>query len=68
MSTPLANDLHCRPRPFVVDLCVKEIEGRGLDAEGLYRVSPSNDDLDSLRLTFDEGKRLLLMLKIMILR
>ncbi|CAG0902732.1 unnamed protein product [Darwinula stevensoni] len=43
-----------RPRPFVVDLCVKEIEERGLDVEGLYRVSPSNDELDSLRLTFDE--------------
>ncbi|CAG0924452.1 unnamed protein product [Notodromas monacha] len=42
--------------PFVVDLCIEEIEARGLHIEGLYRVSPSSDELDTLRFTLDQGK------------
>ncbi|KAI1305328.1 N-chimaerin [Halotydeus destructor] len=36
-------------RPFVVDLCVKEIENRGLHVEGLYRVSGFADDVEALK-------------------
>ena len=40
--------------PFVVGLCVAEIESRGLHHEGLYRVSPSSEELDTLRFTLDQ--------------
>jgi hypothetical protein len=42
-------------RPFVVDKCVSEIEARGLDTEGLYRVSGFADEMDSLRMALDKG-------------
>ncbi|XP_076339649.1 N-chimaerin-like isoform X3 [Tachypleus tridentatus] len=47
---------HNTPRPFVVDMCVKEIENRGLDAEGLYRVSGFSDEIEAVRLAFEKGK------------
>ncbi|CAG2164155.1 unnamed protein product, partial [Oppiella nova] len=40
-------------RPFVVDLCVKEVERRGLNAEGLYRVSGSADEIEALKCRFE---------------
>ncbi|XP_076339644.1 N-chimaerin-like isoform X1 [Tachypleus tridentatus] len=45
---------HNTPRPFVVDMCVKEIENRGLDAEGLYRVSGFSDEIEAVRLAFEK--------------
>ncbi|XP_057375865.1 N-chimaerin-like isoform X1 [Daphnia carinata] len=39
--------------PFLVDMCVKEIERRGLCSEGIYRVSGLRDDVEALRVTFD---------------
>uniref|UniRef100_A0A1B6DY43 Beta-chimaerin n=2 Tax=Clastoptera arizonana TaxID=38151 RepID=A0A1B6DY43_9HEMI len=48
---------HRTLRPFVVDKCVQEIELRGLQTEGLYRVSGFADEMDSLRMTLDrEGE------------
>ncbi|XP_076328852.1 N-chimaerin-like isoform X2 [Tachypleus tridentatus] len=45
---------HNIPRPFVVDLCIKEIENRGLDAEGLYRVSGFSDEIEAVRMVFEK--------------
>ncbi|XP_077993334.1 N-chimaerin-like [Glandiceps talaboti] len=45
---------HNTTRPIVVDKCVKEIEARGLESEGLYRVSGFNDDIEMVRQSFDK--------------
>lgn len=39
--------------PPVVEQCIAEIELRGLDMEGLYRVSGSHEDVEKLRAQFD---------------
>lgn len=39
--------------PPVVTKCVAEVEKRGLDVEGIYRVSGSHDQMDKLRRQFD---------------
>lgn len=39
--------------PPVVTKCVAEVERRGLDVEGIYRVSGSHDQMDKLRRQFD---------------
>ncbi|KRZ07132.1 N-chimaerin, partial [Trichinella zimbabwensis] len=44
---------HRMPVPHVVECCVDEIERRGLDTEGLYRVSGSHEQIEKLRLQFD---------------
>ncbi|KAL1132269.1 hypothetical protein AAG570_010226 [Ranatra chinensis] len=44
---------HRTLRPFVVDKCIDEIEHRGLDAEGLYRVSGFADEMDAMRMALD---------------
>lgn len=46
---------HKTTRPFVVDKCIEEIEARGLDAEGLYRVSGYQEEMDNLRTAFEKG-------------
>ncbi|XP_077865761.1 N-chimaerin-like [Saccoglossus kowalevskii] len=45
---------HNTTRPIVVDKCIKEIESRGLSAEGLYRVSGFSDDIEMVRQSFDK--------------
>ncbi|XP_074652324.1 N-chimaerin-like isoform X2 [Tubulanus polymorphus] len=42
------------PIPVVVEKCVKEIEARGVEAEGLYRVAGFHDDVETLKLAFDK--------------
>lgn len=42
------------PVPLVVELCVGEVEKRGLDAEGIYRVSGSHEEIERLRAQFDD--------------
>jgi len=43
--------------PGVLLACVHEIEARGLDQEGIYRVSGSHDEIERLRQTVDlEGR------------
>jgi hypothetical protein len=50
------NKAHVTRLPFLVDMCVKEIEKRGLTSEGIYRVSGLRDDVEALKLAFDKGK------------
>ncbi|XP_076322891.1 N-chimaerin-like isoform X1 [Tachypleus tridentatus] len=45
---------HNTPRPFVVDMCIKEIESRGLEAEGLYRISGFSDEVEAVRMSFEK--------------
>jgi len=40
--------------PAVVDMCVKEIELRGVESEGLYRVAGFHDDVEAIKMTFDK--------------
>ncbi|CAM4698541.1 unnamed protein product [Leuciscus chuanchicus] len=44
---------HNTQRPMVLDMCIKEIEHRGLKSEGLYRVSGFTDHIEDVRLAFD---------------
>ncbi|XP_061530948.1 beta-chimaerin isoform X1 [Phycodurus eques] len=49
---------HNTPRPMVVDLCIREIELRGMKSEGLYRVSGFSEHIEDVRLAFDrEGEK-----------
>lgn len=41
-------------RPAVVDACIKEIEQRGIDVEGIYRLSGFADDLQDLKNVIDK--------------
>ncbi|KAL3836943.1 hypothetical protein ACJMK2_022345 [Sinanodonta woodiana] len=47
---------HQTPVPVVVEKCVKEIEQRGLNVEGLYRVAGLHDDVEEIRMAFDKGQ------------
>ncbi|XP_053209683.1 N-chimaerin-like [Panonychus citri] len=40
-------------RPFIIDICVKEIENRGLHIEGLYRVSGLSDDVEAIKVALE---------------
>lgn len=42
------------PYPVVLEKCVAEIEARGLDAEGLYRVPGFADDIVGIKHAFDK--------------
>ncbi|XP_069814828.1 beta-chimaerin isoform X3 [Dendropsophus ebraccatus] len=44
---------HNTPRPMVVDMCIQEIESRGLKSEGLYRVSGFTEHIEDVKLAFD---------------
>ncbi|GAB1608549.1 N-chimaerin-like isoform X2 [Argonauta hians] len=41
------------PIPIVVEKCIKEIEHRGVDFEGVYRVAGFHDDIEAVRMEFD---------------
>uniref|UniRef100_A0A914Z8N6 Uncharacterized protein n=1 Tax=Panagrolaimus superbus TaxID=310955 RepID=A0A914Z8N6_9BILA len=41
--------------PLVVEKCINEIEARGLEVEGIYRLSCSKSELDELMNKFDAG-------------
>ncbi|XP_062287794.1 N-chimaerin isoform X2 [Scomber scombrus] len=41
-------------RPMVVDMCIREIESRGLKSEGLYRVSGFSDSVEEVKMAFDK--------------
>jgi len=47
------NKAHGTRLPFIVDMCIKEIEKRGLNSEGIYRVSGLRDEVEALRIAFD---------------
>ncbi|XP_056375868.1 beta-chimaerin isoform X5 [Hyla sarda] len=44
---------HNTPRPMVVDMCIQEIESRGLKSEGLYRVSGFTEHIEDVKMSFD---------------
>eukprot|EP00064_Thunnus_orientalis_P001742 superscaffoldBa00000121_g1745 len=44
---------HNTTRPMVVDMCIREIELRGMKSEGLYRVSGFSEHIEDVRLAFD---------------
>ncbi|XP_072934287.1 beta-chimaerin [Epargyreus clarus] len=44
---------HSSTLPFVVKKCVNEIEARGMDSEGIYRVSGFADEIEALKMAFD---------------
>ncbi|KAF3691828.1 Beta-chimaerin Beta-chimerin Rho GTPase-activating protein 3 [Channa argus] len=46
---------HNTTRPMVVDMCIREIELRGMKSEGLYRVSGFSEHIEDVRLAFDRG-------------
>ncbi len=45
----------CKP-PFVIEKCVTEIEARGLNIEGIYRVSGSREQTERLKKYLEQGK------------
>ncbi|XP_063541638.1 beta-chimaerin [Cydia strobilella] len=45
---------HSSTLPFVVRQCVSEIEARGMDSEGIYRVSGFADEIEALKMAFDK--------------
>nr|CAB3262974.1 uncharacterized protein LOC100186049 [Phallusia mammillata] len=47
--------LHGTQRPVVVDMCIAEIEKRGMTSEGIYRVPGSLDDVIELKAAFDQN-------------
>ncbi|KAM7407429.1 hypothetical protein PAMA_003245 [Pampus argenteus] len=42
-------------RPMVVDMCIREIESRGLKSEGLYRISGFSDSVEEVKMAFDKA-------------
>ncbi|OCT74128.1 hypothetical protein XELAEV_18033094mg [Xenopus laevis] len=49
---------HNTPRPMVVDMCIQEIEARGLQSEGLYRLSGFAEHIEDVKMSFDrDGDR-----------
>uniref|UniRef100_A0A8D3E1X7 N-chimaerin n=1 Tax=Scophthalmus maximus TaxID=52904 RepID=A0A8D3E1X7_SCOMX len=44
---------HNTKRPMVVDMCIQEIEARGLQSEGLYRISGFSELIEDVKLAFD---------------
>nr|XP_061799327.1 N-chimaerin-like isoform X2 [Nerophis lumbriciformis] len=51
--TTLVN-AHNTARPMVVDMCIREIESRGLKSEGLYRISGFSDSVEEVKMAFDK--------------
>lgn len=47
-----------RPVPFIVTACVREVERRGMNEVGIYRVSGSASDLARLKKAFETSKEL----------
>lgn len=49
---------HKCPIPFVITKCVQEVEKRGLQQEGIYRISGFADEIETLKLALDkEGEK-----------
>ncbi|XP_077435156.1 N-chimaerin [Vanacampus margaritifer] len=46
---------HNTARPMVVDMCIREIESRGLTSEGLYRISGFSDSVEEVKTAFDKA-------------
>ena len=48
--------------PLLVQTCVDEVERRGMDETGIYRVAGVISDIESLRKAFDSGKKYITIL------
>ncbi|XP_013406427.1 active breakpoint cluster region-related protein isoform X2 [Lingula anatina] len=46
-----------RPLPLIVEACCREIERRGLDEMGIYRVSASTADVQTLKKAFERNSK-----------
>uniref|UniRef100_A0A4W3H9C3 Beta-chimaerin n=1 Tax=Callorhinchus milii TaxID=7868 RepID=A0A4W3H9C3_CALMI len=44
---------HNMQRPMVVDMCIQEIEARGMKSEGLYRLSGFTEHVEDVKMAFD---------------
>lgn len=42
--------------PHVVRCCVEEVERRGMDEVGIYRISGAANDITELKTAFDSSK------------
>lgn len=42
--------------PYILEMCVKEVEARGIGTEGIYRVPGSVDEVENLKNQFERGK------------
>ncbi len=45
--------------PYIVRQCIEEVEKRGIDEVGIYRISGVATDIQALKAAFDASKRLL---------
>lgn len=43
--------------PHVVRCCVEEVERRGMDEVGIYRISGATNDIAELKTAFDSSKK-----------
>ncbi|RCH80076.1 hypothetical protein CU098_005683, partial [Rhizopus stolonifer] len=50
--------LENRSTPLVVEECIKEVEKRGLDFEGIYRKSGGAAQIRAIQLAFDQGEHI----------
>lgn len=51
--------VHRRERskvPYIVRQCIEEVEKRGIDEVGIYRISGVATDIQALKLAFDTSK------------
>lgn len=44
--------------PYIVRQCIEEVEKRGIDEVGIYRISGVATDIQALKAAFDASKRL----------
>ena len=42
--------------PYIVRQCIEEVEKRGIDEVGIYRISGVATDIQALKLVFDTSK------------
>lgn len=42
--------------PSIVSMCIEDVERRGLDEVGIYRVSASTADVQRIKKAFDKSK------------
>lgn len=53
-----------RPIPFIITSCIREVERRGMNEVGIYRVSGSASDLSRLKKSFETSELFLLEISI----
>lgn len=53
-----------RPIPFIITSCIREVERRGMNEVGVYRVSGSASDLSRLKKSFETSELFLLEISI----